>query len=247
MAIIRQYPHPTRPTFLNVSDKYRKPPAEELTGFYTELGGEVAKYFGQKPNIFRNGCALRMSHALNGSGIYIPRDDPFKVTSRSVRDTHKEPWEIMIGKHNPNDIEQDAKKKETYCYIFRVRLLRRFLRLVLGDPFLDTYFKSAIDCSDLMLDPKKYPEPSEKMRASMLDPKDSPNKPKHFSKLKTDKDVDKWLVKAIDHRKGIIIYECEYADATGHCDLWENKGDNRREIFFGSNKKKKQITFWELG
>jgi hypothetical protein len=188
-----------------------------------------------------------MSDALNNCGIYIPEEDPFKITSRTVRDTHNEPWEVMVGKPNPNDIEKDDKKKEKVCYIFRVRLMRRFLRLVLGEPFLDTYFKSAIDCADLMLDPEKYPEPSEQLRASMLDPKDYPNVPKNFSELKTAQDVDNWLVSAIGDRKGIIIYECEYGDATGHCDLWEKKGTNRKDMFFGSDKKKKQITFWELG
>jgi hypothetical protein len=244
MAIIRRYPHATPPTFSKLRQEYCSTPKDQWELIYDNLGGEVAEKFGKKSHIYRNPCALFMSNALNKCNIFIPEDNPFKF--RATKDTHDEPWEVMIGKPNPNDIEKDDKKKEKYCYIFRVRLLRRFLRLVLGDPCLDTYYESTIDCSDLMLDPEKYPEPSVQLRASMLDPKDYPNEPKKFSELKTKEDVDKWLVKTIGYRKGIIIYECEYGDATGHCDLWENKGTNRGKMFFGT-KKKKQIVFWELG
>jgi hypothetical protein len=176
------------------------------SNFYEEIGGQVQKNFGATNGVFKNPCALNMSFALNKCGIYIPKKDPF--LSRAVRDSHSTPWEVMSGQPNPMDSEKNPEKKEKYWYIFRVRLIRRFLRLVLGEPTLDSF--------------KEKPKMSTWM----------------------DSEVNDKSREAIGDKKGIIIYECKYSDATGHCDLWQNRCIEGVKFYL--TPPKNQFVFWEL-
>lgn len=112
-----------------------------------KIGGKV-KYnidLGVKdPNIgFTNGCAIRMSYALNQSGVFIPQ----------------KPWKTVSGEHGR-------------WYIYRVKDLITFLKTTFGEP-----------------------------DRSVKQPK-----PQNFK-----------------GQKGIIVFNVDWQDATGHATLWDGQ------------------------
>jgi hypothetical protein len=76
------FPPQTLPTFSDFSNAYPKhedPLFDTPEKLYTDIGGDVLSLYNSNPPKYQNTCALRISKALNGSGVNIPAGkDRFK-------------------------------------------------------------------------------------------------------------------------------------------------------------------------
>lgn len=90
---------------------------------YKEISDSLFKIYSSNTKDWENSCAIRMSKALNYSGVKLPSTD--------------------IGYREDNSSNGTLKGKDGYYYWFRVKSLGNYLKKKLGKPDLDIHLKTA--------------------------------------------------------------------------------------------------------
>jgi hypothetical protein len=206
------------------------------------LGGVVGQNFTRNSAGFQNACALRLSYALNKCSFYIPGYNPFPDSSVFC----SEKWEVISDAIHLETVYQEKKipsawdlnnvdvypgpgfgrpvgsvksfpKKIHLCYQAPESVkLHYIFRQKLMKFYLELIFGKACVTIDTTT-----ATPGSK--------------------------IDLKLIKQhIEGKQGIIVYECPYVGATGHCDLWDR---NMIPEKYDGNPFPDGITkflFWEL-
>ncbi len=232
-----------RPSFLAMNTHHTTYRHMGNSQLGTILGGSVKKNFTDNAATFNNGCALRLSYALNKCGFYIPKVNPFPGTSVFC----SERWEVMSGVSQPaqgrpvvefrniweitkakNAIKQppfgrtsgfeanickvdfryELADEDSWYYIFRQKLMKFYLMLVLGQPCFEFNGLGA---------------GSEQVEVNL-----------DFMRTK------------IGGKRGIIVYEFFYSGGTGHCDMWDGENIDNPGVRFDLHLRKTMVSFWEL-